>query len=204
MQAALEATIRLGAGISVDGYLMGDGTFRYGLSYISDLLGYAENYYRRLLSPLRQVDGHRKPQRTKKEPKKLKALLDKGFTAYQITVRAPRTATGGSSVAHTVSYEDFCVLVEYEAEIGNPRAMGLLTASFRELLRSRTQEAFDLPEDTLEDKLKAFQLNYEHYLEDKLDLEMQWLPGDELYYPVFRDWEAIEPWETKKRRRKAS
>ena len=103
---------------------MRDGTFRYGLSYISVLLGYAENYYRRLLNP----------RRTKKPSKKLNTLKEKGFTAYQITVKALRE-TSGSSVAHTVSYDDFCILVEHEAEIGNPKAFALLTASFRELLK---------------------------------------------------------------------
>jgi hypothetical protein len=193
METAMEATVKLGAGVSIDGYLMRDGTFRYGLAYISVLLGYAENYYRRLLNP----------QRTKSAPKKLKALQDKGFTAYQITVRSPREGVSGSSVAHTVSFDDFCLLVEYEAEHGNPKALALLTASFRELLRGRTQVAFGIPEDTLEEKQAAFQLNYEHYLEDKADLEALWLPGDELYYPVYKDWEDIEPWEVKRWRKSA-
>jgi hypothetical protein len=184
MQIALEATIKLGAGVSVDGYYMADGTFRYGLAYVSVLLGYSRNYYWRLLK--RQV--------TKKPTKKLKALLNKGFTGYQILVRAPHEDKRGSSVAHTVSYEDFCILVESEAEAGNPKALALLTASFRELLRSRTQVAFGLPEDTLAEKQLAFQFNYEHYLEDQADLEGLRLPGDDLYYPQYRDWEVIEPW----------
>lgn len=189
METALMATVRLGAGVSLDGYHMGDGTFRYGLAYISMLLGYADNYYRRLLNS----------RRTKKPPKKLKALLDKGFTAYQISVKAPRDSIGGSSVAQTVSFNDFCILVEYEAEIGNFKALALLSSSFRELLRSRTQAAFGLPEDSLEDKRQAFQVHYDAYLSDREDLEALWLPGDELYYPQYRDWDHIEPWTVKRK-----
>lgn len=183
MQTALEATIKLGAGIAIDGYFMPDGTFRYGLAYIGNLLGYAENYYRRLLNS----------QRTKKLPKKLKALLSKGFTAYQITVRVPREGSG-SKVAHTVSYEDFCVLIEYEAETGNTKALALLTASFRELLRSRTQVAFGLPDDSLERKQLAFQFNYQHYLEDRAELDELKLPGDEVHHPEFDDLLGVSPW----------
>jgi hypothetical protein len=184
MQTALEATIKLGAGISVDGYFIGDGTFRYGLAYISKLLGYAENYYRRLLNP----------QRTKNTSKKLKALKTKGFTAYQITVKASREGIGGTPVAHTVSYKDFCILVEYEAESGNPKALALLTASFRELLRSRTQVAFGLPEDSLERKQLEFQFNYQHYLEDQAELDELKLPGDEIYHPEFNELLGVSPW----------
>lgn len=99
MEFALSATIHLGPGVSIDGYLMPDGSFRYGLSYTSILFGYAENYYRRLL----------RTRRTKNKPKKLEALLEKGFTAYQKQVRASRSNKGGSSVAHTVSYSDSSV-----------------------------------------------------------------------------------------------
>ena len=84
---------------------------RYGLAYIGNLLGYAENYYRRLLNS----------QRTKKLPKKLKALLSKGFTAYQITVRVPREGSG-SKVAHTITlaYEGR----EFEVVVIDPNGLG--------------------------------------------------------------------------------
>lgn len=190
----MSATIHLGPGVSIDGYLMSDGSFRYGLSYTSILFGYAENYYRRLL----------RARRTKNKPRKLELLLSKGFTAYQIEVKVSRASKGGSSVAHTVSYSDFCILAEHELEIKNPKALALFTASFRELLRSRTQVAFGLPEDSLEQKQVDFQSNYEHYLEDKEDLDDLWLPGDEMYYPQYQDWEEIEPWQTKKRCRGAA
>ena len=194
MEFALSATIHLGPGVSIDGYLMSDGSFRYGLAYISVLFGYSRNYYRRLL----------KRHGTKSIPKKLKVLINKGFTGDQIAVRVPHIDKSGSSVAHTVSYDDFCLIAEHEAEIGNTKAFALLTASFRELLRSRTQVAFGLPEDSLEQKQADFQFNYEHYLEDKEDIEDLWLPGDELYYPQYRDWEDIEPWQTKHRHRRVA
>ena len=94
-----------------------------------------------------------------------------------------------------MSYEDFCLIVEHEASLGNLKAIALLAASFREVLRSRTQAAFGLPEDALEEKQKAFQAAYEECLaENRADLEALSLPGDELYYPQHQDWIDIEPW----------
>ena len=180
-----QATVQFSDGVSVDAFLMANDSFRYGLTYISVLLGHAPNYFRRLINS----------GRTKKPPKKLDALLKKGFTAYQIDVKTPRKDQSGSSIAHTVSYEDFCLIVEHEARLGNPKAIALLAASFREVLRSRTQAAFGLPEDSLTEKQKAFQEAYEECLaENRTDLEALSLPGDDLYYPHHQDWIGIEPW----------
>lgn len=196
---AVEATIKLGAGVSVDGYMLPKGEFRYGLSYLGVLMGRSRNYYGRALN----LRG------TKKEPKFLKHLLSKGFTGYQIQLKVTRDGKRGASVISTISYDDFCLAVEAEAEHSNPKAIALLTSSFRELLRSRTQAAFNITEDSLEQRQKDFEANYEAYLErheaweeDQKDLADLWLPGDELYYPQFRDWEEEESdfywecWET--------
>lgn len=185
MKAATQATVQLGSKVSVDAYRMPDGGFRYGLAYASSLLGYARNYYRRLLIS----------RGTKRVHKKLEALLNIGFTGDQISIKTARKAKGGSSVAHTVSYDDFCLIMEYEASTGNPKAIALLYPSFREVLRSRTQAAFGLPEDSLAEKQKAFQQAYEECLADnRADLEALSLPGDDLYYPQHQDWRGIEPW----------
>ena len=105
MQAATQATVQFGSNISVDAYKMPDGAFRYGLAYASELLGYAKNYYRRLLIS----------RGTKPTHKKLEALRSIGFIGDQIAAKTARKTKGGSSVAHTVSYDDFCLMVEYEA-----------------------------------------------------------------------------------------
>ena len=185
MQAATQATVQFGSNISVDAYRMPDGAFRYGLAYASELLGYAKNYYRRLLIS----------RGTKPTHKKLEALRSIGFTGDQIAAKTARKTKGGSSVAHTVSYDDFCLIMEYEASTGNPKAIALLSPSFREVLRSRTQAAFGLPEDSLVEKQRAFQEAYEDCLaENRADLEALSLPGDDLYYPKHQDWRDIEPW----------
>lgn len=183
---ATEATIHLGIGVSINGYMLPDGRVRYSLEYLSVLIGHAENYLSRL---------------TKKSVKKWKALLDKGFTAYLIPAKASRPV-GGATIANTLSFDDFCLLIELEAELRNPKVIALLTASFRELLRSRTQQAFGLPEDSLEHKQADFQAAYESYLQReealadaRSEAEDLWLPGDErigydmldevLYYPDY-------------------
>ena len=42
--SAVTATVHIGLTTSVEGYLLPDGTFRYGQDYVSLLLGYAINY----------------------------------------------------------------------------------------------------------------------------------------------------------------
>lgn len=178
---AIPATVQIGLGLIVEGYLFPDGTFRYGLEYVSLLLGYAENY-------LSQI--------SKKSKKKLKALQCNGFTGYQIRAHISRS-TGGAAYPQTLSFNDFCILVEHEAsEVKNPKAIALLTASFREVLRSRTQEAFGLPQDTVERKIAFFQLAYEErealLMEDREDIEDLELFGDKGLGEVEPWWERLE------------
>lgn len=170
---AISIIIPLGIGVSIDGYLLPNGEARYGTGYLSILLGYNETYFLRL---------------TKTESKKLGDLIYLGYTGDIIPVKAPRVGTRGITRAKTISFDDFCILVEYEAiEVKNTKAIALLTASFRELLRSRTQVAFDLSEDTLEQKQSDFtdtfherEVVWNDYLaDDKEDIENLALPGDE-------------------------
>jgi hypothetical protein len=175
---AIPATVQIGLGLAVEGYLFSDGTFRYGLEYLSLLLGYAENY-------LSQI--------SKKSKKKLIALQSIGFTGYQIKAHVSRS-TGGASYPQTLSFDDFCILVEYEAtEVRNPKAIALLTASFREVLRSRTQEAFGLPQYSFRKKIAFFQLAYEEretlLMEDREDVENLELFGNEELGYIESYWE---------------
>ncbi|MDJ0706429.1 MAG: hypothetical protein QNJ46_24425 [Leptolyngbyaceae cyanobacterium MO_188.B28] len=104
---------------------------------------------------------------------------------------------GGESVAEAGCElgAEVGVILQHEAGLANPKAIALLSASFREVLRSRTQAAFGLPEDALVEKQRAFQEAYEECLaENRADLEALSLPGDELYYPQRQDWIGIEPW----------
>lgn len=179
--SALEASITLGAGIAITGYLLPDATFRYGLEYVSVLLGYADNYVSRLTK--KDEPEKRVSQVTKNNKKKLKALQGKGFTGYQIPVQISR-ATGGATKAKTLSFDDFAIFVEYEAvEVKNSKAIALLTSAFKELLRGRTQQAFGLPEDDIETKQADFSASfYERevvWAENREDVDNQIMLGDE-------------------------
>ena len=174
---ALQSEVTLGAGLSVSGFFVSGffvqgREFRYGSSYVSELLGYAENYFRQTLS-----------HRIKNPSKKLKALLSRGFTAYNIPVKAPRRE-GGSVQANTIGFDDFSLWVEYEAvEEKNPKAIALLTSSFREILLGRTQEAFGQDPDFYDDRLEQFSLSFQErealWESDRHDLNALSLPGDE-------------------------
>lgn len=124
----------MGLGQSVEGFILPTGEFRYGSAYVSQLLGYSDKYFDRFRKSL---------QGNKKAPKKLKTLISKGFTGEQIRVKAVRP-TGGLTRAYTISFDDVCIWIEHEGfDLGNPNAKALLSASFREILRGRTQEAFE-------------------------------------------------------------
>jgi hypothetical protein len=178
--SALEAEVTLGVGLSVSAFLILGREFRYGASYVSELLGHAENYFRQSLSG-----------RIEKPSKKLRAMKAKGFTAYKIKVKAPRKE-GGITVADTIGYDDFSIWVEYEAVVEkNPKAIALLTSSFREILLDRTQRAFNLPELPQEQKIERFGLSFEERValweSDLSDLEQLYLPGDEDGYELISE-----------------
>jgi hypothetical protein len=178
--SALEAIVKIGGGLSMDCYMV-FGEFRYGLSQASELLGYESRYYSQV------VRGR---------SNKLKTLQNKGFTGGTVLVKVPRSS-GGVTRAKTLSFDDFSILVEYEAiEVKNPKAIALLTTAFRELLRGRTQAAFGLPEDDLEAKQAAFWESFQEretiWAENREDVESLRLAGDEDladYYPEIAKWE---------------
>lgn len=185
---AFAAAVYLGAGVSLEGYMLPDGKFRYSLSYLSLLLGYEETYFSQVV---------------KKGGKKLEALNSQGFTGCLIPLLVSRS-TGGVSRPKSLSFDDLCIAVEYEAQARNPKAIALLTASFRELLRERSLIAFDLPKDSLEEKLDAFDSaiaqRLEWIAETREELDAQWLPGDDDCYPSYKDWEVIPEWTATRRR----
>lgn len=171
---AIAAKIDIGIGISVDAYMLSDGTLRYGQEYIGLLLGYSKGYISQL---------------GKKSVKKLQALYRRGFTGDVIHVKVSRPR-GGSTRASTLSFDDFCILIEFEAlEVKNPKAAPLLTSSFREIVVERTCVAFGLPELTPEEKQQLFSNNYNSYLDRIQDEEDLWIPGDTWERPDLCDWE---------------
>jgi|GEM_PF-3025383 len=173
----LNASISIGEGLSVDCYAVA-GAFRYGLAQASELLGYEKTY-------LSQV--------VLKEQQKLKDLQGIGFTGCLLPIKV------GRARPKTLSFDDFCILVEFEAvKVENPKAIALLTSAFREVLRGRTQSAFGLDEDDEETKQADFAASfYEReavWAENRADVEGLVLAGDEdrniaEYDPAFARFE---------------
>jgi hypothetical protein len=171
--AALEAPICFGKGLVVSSFVISGRELRYGTESASLLLGYSRNYLTRQLS-----------RDTKNCGKKLKALFRKGFTGYQIRVKAPRP-TGGVTLANTIGFDDLSIWVEYEAvKVSNPRAIALLTSAFREVLLDRTHHAHGLLEISLPQRQENFALSFEEREalldEDRQDVENLWLPGEDV------------------------
>ena len=189
---AFSAIVHLGIGVGIEAFQLPSGELRYSAAFVSQLLGYADNYLVRLIKNL---------QTTKKNPKKLQALLDRGFTGDIIRVRANRL-TRGSTRAYALSFDDFCIWVEYEAfELKTAKAQALLSASFREVLRGRTQEAFQeitgKAPDPIEKRIVQFQADCDQFLErealrkeDYEDIANLELFGDRstLDYKILQDY----------------
>jgi hypothetical protein len=169
---AVRAEVKLGESIVIDGYMLPNGEFRYGPTRISLLLGYGKQWLSQVL-----IRGG----------KRLEALQGKGFTGSQIDAVVSREGISGASQVKTISFDDLCVLVEYEANQGNIKALALLSASFREVLRERTLQAFHFPTETTSQKQAAFEqafMERERLLaENREEVTNLWLPGDGLYYP---------------------
>jgi len=169
---AISSTVHFGLSTAIQGFLLPTGEFRYGANYVSKLLGHSGNYLLRA---------------TKNRTKKLKALRRKGFTGYQIKVKVNNVGRG-STYPLTISFDDFCIWVEFEAlEVRNPKAIALLTTSFREILRTRTQEAFKevtgQEPDSYEKRLVQFEHDFEEreriLQEDREELDGLALYGDD-------------------------
>lgn len=176
---AVTATIQLSDTLSIDGYMLPDGEFRAGIAGASVLLGHGKDWFNRLAS---------------KSPNKLQALQSAGFTGRLQPVVIPReSGTRGASRAQTINLKDLATLITVEALSGNKRAIALQAAFTLDGLDSRFRDAFGVPQRSPEEKRRFFTLTYEEFLEalaeNRAELEELRLPGDDLYYPEYQDWE---------------
>ncbi len=176
---AVTATIQLSDTLSIDGYMLPDGEFRAGIAGASVLLGHGKDWFNRLAS---------------KAPNKLQALQSAGFTGRLQPVVVPReSGTRGASRASTISLKDLATLITVEALSGNKRAIALQAAFTLDGLDSRFRDAFGVPQRSPEEKRRFLTLTYEEFLEalaeNRAELEELRLPGDDLYYSEYQDWE---------------
>ncbi|BAY66908.1 hypothetical protein NIES22_70520 (plasmid) [Calothrix brevissima NIES-22] len=158
---ARQETVNLGTNTSIVAFLLDTGEIRYSKAGIAQLLGYATKW----------INGLRSDA-----PKLLKALQDKGYTDYAIRVAVRREGKRGATIAETISLDDLNILIAFEAERGNPKAIALLTAGFRQYLIDQSRTAFDLEERTQQEKLDDFEQWRDAFLanyDDWADIEEQ-------------------------------
>lgn len=174
---AVSATVQLSETLSIDGYMLPDGEFRAGAVGVSAALGYKRNW-------LLEIED--------KSPDKLKTLSDKGYRGTSL-ISVQRTGRGGSNKARTISLRELTILITAEALSGNKRAIALQAAFTLEGLDVRFRDAFSIPQRTPEEKRQFFGMTYEEFLEaiaeNREELEQLRLPGDDIYYPDYQDWE---------------
>lgn len=173
-------TVRFFDGLEVDGYRMPRGEFRVGLTGASLVLGYKENWLRRILS---------------RGGTALNALRGLGFTE-QIEEVVRETSRGDREV-RTIGLRDFNRLIAYAVADGKKAALALQLALTEVALNDFFVDAFGEPPLTIEEKRRLF---YEAYAAtispenwrgmDREDILRLALPGDEphLLWGLWNAW----------------
>jgi hypothetical protein len=170
-------TVRFFDGLEVDGYRLPDGEFRVGLTGASRMLGYGENWLRRVLG---------------RGGTALKALRGLGFTEQIEEV--VRESERGARVVRTIllrsrcaiGLRDFNRLIAYAVADGKKAALALQLALTEVALNDFFVDAFGEPPLTIDQKRRLFYEAYaatispENWREmDREDILRLALPGDE-------------------------
>lgn len=137
---AERATVRFFDGLSIDGYMMPDGSFRVSLTGASTLLGFQKNWLGRILA---------------KSGNPVKALQGMGFSG-QAQKTVTRSIRGGGDSAQTISLRDLNALVLYAATKGKPQAIALQMALTDMAMTDFFRDAFGMRTLSIEEKRAAF------------------------------------------------
>lgn len=172
---AKRATVQFCPGVTVDGYrLLATDEFRVGIYGASLVLGYSDDW-------LRRVMGLSQSTRQKRD-KTLEALSGWGFSNLPEDVEIVNMGEGrGRSWATTISLTDFNCLINYAAVDGRkPQARGLLRGLSAVALEVFFRDAFGIQID--QSVMHPFYQEYAKGLcwtdEDRQDVRDSYLPGD--------------------------
>jgi hypothetical protein len=157
---AERATVRFFDGLSIDGYMMPDGSFRVSMSGASVLLGFSKEWLGRAIS---------------RGGNSVKALQGLGFSG-QIEKVATQSIRGGGSEAQTISLKDFQRILLYGVQSGKPQAIALQMALSDMALGDFFRDAFGLRPLSIDEKRVKFYQSFAATLtrQDWLD----WDRGD--------------------------
>lgn len=133
---AERATVQFFDGLSIDGYMMPDGSFRVSMSGASVLLGFAPNWLGRLMG---------------RGGTNLKALQGLGFSGQTEDV-----GTFAGKPAQTISLKDFQRILLYGVQSGKPQAIALQMALSDMALGDFFRDAFGLRPLSIEEKRAKF------------------------------------------------
>lgn len=129
-------TVRFFDGLSIDGYMMPNGSFRVSISGASILMGFAPNWLGRLMS---------------RGGTNLKALKGLGFSG-----QTEETGTFAGKPAQTISLKDFQRLLLFGVQAGKPQAIALQMALSDMALGDFFRDAFGLRALSIEEKRAKF------------------------------------------------
>ena len=174
-------TVRFFDGLEVDGYRLPSGEFRVGLTGASLVLGYKENWLRRVLG---------------RGGTALNALRGLGFTE-QLAEVVHETVRGDREV-RTIGLRDFNRLIAYAVADGKKAALALQLALTEVALNDFFVDAFGERPLTIDEKRRLFYEAYaaaispENWREmDREDILRLALPGDEphLLWGLWNAWQ---------------
>jgi hypothetical protein len=163
---AERATVKFCEGVEVDGYRLPSGEFRVGKVGSARALGYGKDWVTRTINGVASGKG-----------KDAETLIKWGFNGVASSVEVLGSARG-TTVADTISLQDFRQLIRLAAKRGKPEAEALLDALLDVGLEDWFRLAFGQEQLTLEEKRDRF---YKAYA-----ATINWLAEDR------REWALIE------------
>ena len=132
--------VKLMGCLEVESYLLPDGEIRIDLSSTSVALGYSGNWLTKLIN---------------RKGKAYRALTGKGFKGEKREVKITRSGKG-STIAYTITFDDFQTVVEYTAKENNPIAIAYLSASSRRSGMDDLREAWGQERLSIEERRQLY------------------------------------------------
>lgn len=161
---AERSTVKFCKGVEVEGYLLPSGEFRVGKISTALALGYGKDWVTRTINGVASGKG-----------KDAETLTRWGFNGVASSIEVSGSARG-TTVADTISLQDFRQLIRLAAKRGKPEAEALLDALLDVGIEDWFRLAFGQEQLTLEEKLdkfyKAYAATINWLAEDRQDVRL--------------------------------
>jgi hypothetical protein len=161
------AVIRVTSHLTIEAYQFPDGEIRYSVEGVCELFGLDSQYL---------ADLRKRPDTTWHQ------LLNSGFTGEIV-----EASVDGDRV-RTLSQSDVVAFGLFAASnLQRLKARALIAASFAEILEGGTREAFELPAQTIDERMAEFESQSDRASISDARAALDDLDTDSRYYAPFDD-----------------